>query len=220
MQEADLMPYGHRRDHAILANAVRRPVMIKPRFSERMHTMRTFPTRTALFTALLACAPLAFAAVPPASSAQPGSSAQSMHHGDGHMRDHRMGMGMLDQLNLTDAQHTSIRELRQQSFTAARPAMQTLRQQRMAFERATPGSADYQTAANTLAQAEADAAHAQVLREADLRSKIYNVLTPAQRTQLASLKEQRKARMQKWREAHTRHTMTPPGAPAPATSSR
>jgi Spy/CpxP family protein refolding chaperone len=59
-----------------------------------------------------------------------------------------------------------------------------------------------------------------VLREADLRGKIYNVLTPAQRTQLASLKEQREARMQKWRDAHTRHTMTPPAASAPATSSR
>lgn len=129
-------------------------------------------------------------------------------------------MGMLDQLNLTDAQHTSIRELMQQSFTAARPAMQTLRQQRMAFEQATPGGADYQSAAIALAQAEADAAHAKVLREADLRSKIYNVLTPAQRTQLASLKEQRKARVQKWREAHMHHTMTPPAAPAPATSSR
>lgn len=175
--------------------------------------MRTFPARYALFTALLVCTPFAFAAPPPpASSASAGLTARPMHqHGDA-MRGHRMGM--LDQLNLTAAQRTSIHELRQQSFTAARPAMQTLRQQRMAFEQATPGSADYQTAANALAQAEADAAHARVLREADLRSKIYNVLTPAQRTQLASLKEQRKARMQKWREAHMRHTMTPPAAPA------
>lgn len=182
--------------------------------------MRTFPAHSALFAALLVCTPLAFAAPPPASSASAGSMAQPMHQRGESMqkRDHRMGM--LDQLNLTDAQRTSIRELRQQSFTTARPAMQTLRQQRMAFERATPGSADYQTAANTLAQAEADAARTRVLREADLRGKIYNVLTPAQRTQLASLKEQREARMQKWRDAHMRHTMTPPAASAPATSSR
>lgn len=181
--------------------------------------MRTFPARSTLFAALLVCTPFAFAAPPPASSVSAGSTAQTTHRGGGPMQRRGHRMGMLDQLNLTDAQHTSIRELKQQSFTAARPAMQSLRQQRMAFERATPGSADYQTAANALAQAEADAARAQVLREADLRSKIYNVLTPAQRTQMASLKEQRKARMQKWREAHMRHTMTPPAAPAPATSS-
>ncbi len=181
--------------------------------------MRTFPTRTALFAALLACAPLAFAATPaPANSASTGSSAQSMHHGGEHMRGHRMGL--LDQLNLTEAQHASIRELQQQSFAAARPAMQALREQRIAFERATPGSADYQTAANALAQAESTAVHARVLREADLRSKIYNVLTPAQRTQLASLKQQREAKQEGWRKAHMRHTMTPTATPAPAASSR
>ena len=176
--------------------------------------MRNCFVHSALAIALAACMPLAFAAAPPPASTAPATSAapQWSHHHGPSMRGHRMGMW--DQLDLSDTQRASIRQLRQQGFQQARPQMQALRQQRMAFERATPGSADYQTAANALAQAESNAAHARVLSEADLRSKIYNVLTPAQRTKLASLREQRQAKMQQWREAHMQHQAAPASAAA------
>lgn len=171
--------------------------------------MRVRHLSAALALACIASAPLALAATPPATSAPASSTPQwSGHHGEGmHHRDGQMGrhMGMLDQLDLSTTQQASIKQLRQQSFQQARASMQTLHQQRMAFENATPGSNNYQTAADALATAEANATHARVLNEADLRSKIYNVLTPAQRTKLASLRTAREARMQQWHETHMQH---------------
>lgn len=181
--------------------------------------MRVRHLSTALALALIASAPFAFAATPQTANAPttsaPASSAQHWsHHRDGRMHHH---MQMLDQLDLSTAQQASIKQLRTQSFQQAHANMQALHQQRMAFESATPGSADYQTAANALATAEANAAHARVLSEADLRSKIYNVLTPAQRTKLASLRTAREARMQQWREAHMQHK-APASSAAPEAS--
>jgi Spy/CpxP family protein refolding chaperone len=89
----------------------------------------------------------------------------------------------------------------QQNFQQARPEMQSLRQKRVAFDNATPGTSQFQSAANDLAQAESTAAHAQVLRQADLRTKIYNLLTSEQRTKLASLIQQRQQEMQQRRAA-------------------
>jgi Spy/CpxP family protein refolding chaperone len=158
----------------------------------------------------LVCSPLAFAAAnPPAGSTAGGAAAKS-----GQPADRAGRMGMLDQLGLTDAQRTSIRQILRQSFEQTRPEMQALRQKELAFETATPGSPAYQTATSDLAQAESNAAHAQVLRQAALRTRIYNQLTPAQRAKLAGLQAQREAKIKQWRESRRRN------APAPAASSR
>lgn len=89
-------------------------------------------------------------------------------------------------------------------------------QKRMAFENATPGSADYQAVTRELEQAEAQAAQTRVSSQATLRTKIYNELTPKQRTQLASLRSQRQARMEKWHAKRSAHKAM---RPAPATTS-
>lgn len=132
----------------------------------------------ALVTAL-GCAPLALA--------QQADQAWHGHHGMA------MGGHMFDQLGLSDAQRTQIKQLTRQAFAQAKPQMQALRQARHAFEAATPGTAGYQTAASNLAEAEADAARARTTNRANLRAQIYQVLTPAQRTQFASLRAQHKA---------------------------
>lgn len=172
--------------------------------------MRKPLLRSTLLAAVLASSPLALAAVPPAPGTS-GKAAASQHAG------HRGGhaMGILDQLGLTDSQRTQVRQLLEQAFAQARPEMQALRQKRMAFDNATPGSQAYQTAAADLAQAESNAARAQVMRQADLRTKIYNLLTPEQRSRYASLRTQREARMKQWREAHRQQ----PRDHAPASSS-
>jgi len=157
--------------------------------------------RSALLATVLACSSLAFAAAPPsAGTAATGMSQPAKHRGGHHMNGHHMKL--LDQLNLSDTQRTSVHQLFQQNFEQARPDMQTLRQKRMAFDNATPGSSAYQSAANDLAQAESNAAHAQVLRQAELRTGIYNLLTPEQRTQYATLRAQHQAKMKQWRESH------------------
>jgi len=164
--------------------------------------------RSAVLAAALACASLAFAAAPPpAGTAATGTSQPARHRGGHHMK-------LFDQLNLSETQRTSVRQLFRQNFEQGRPEMQALRQKRTAFDNATPGSAAYQDAANDLAQAESNAAHAQVLRQAALRTKIYDLLTPEQRTQYATLRAQHRAKMKQWRESH----MQKRSGIAPATS--
>ena len=150
--------------------------------------MRKTYLLSAALVAVLGCAPLAFAQ-------------QAGHDWHGH---HGMAMGghMYDQLNLSDAQRTQIKQLTQQDFAQAKPQMQALRQARQTFESASPGTADYQTAASNLAEAEADAARTRTTNRANLRAQIYQVLTPTQRTQLASLQAEHKAQKQQWRESH------------------
>lgn len=161
--------------------------------------MRKFPVHTTLFVTMLACMPLAFAA-PPQQTAPSGSSA--VENGQ---REHqpRQPEALFDQLGLTDAQRASVRQLIQQSFQQARPEMEALRQKRMAFDNATPGSNQFKAAADDLAETESSAVRAQVLRQADLRTKVYNLLTPEQRTKLTALVSQREQRMQQ------RSTITP-----------
>ncbi|HEX5954076.1 MAG TPA: Spy/CpxP family protein refolding chaperone [Rhodanobacteraceae bacterium] len=154
--------------------------------------MHHFPFRSAVLAAALACAPLAFAASPPPAGSTTGMSQPAKHHGGYHMH-------MFDKLNLSDSQRTSVQQLFQQSFEQARPEMQALQQKQAAFQNATPGSAAYQSAANDLAQAESNAARDRVLRQAELHTKIYNLLTPEQRTQYATLRAQHETGMKRWR---------------------
>lgn len=170
--------------------------------------MHTFHLRSAVLAAALACSSLAFAAAPPPAGTATTGTSQHAKHRDGHH------MKLFDQLNLTDTQRTSVRQLFRQNFEQARPEMQALREKRMAFDNATPGSAAYQSAANDLARAESNAAHAQVLRQAALRTKIYDLLTPEQRTQYATLRAQHRTKMKQWRESH----MQKPSGSAPASS--
>lgn len=165
--------------------------------------MRKTYLLSAVIVAVLGCAPLAFGQQTDASQTgapQPASS-QTGHAWHGH---HGMAMGghMYDQLNLSDTQRAQIKQLTEQNFAQAKPQMQALRQARKAFEAAAPGSADYQTAASNLAEAEADAARTRTTNRANLRAQIYQLLTPEQRTQLASLQADRKAQRQQWRESH------------------
>jgi Spy/CpxP family protein refolding chaperone len=193
---------------------------------------RSFPLSIFL-AAAVGFSSLAFAATgvqtsTPASSSSSGSMQKgkwhSMHHGHMHRGGgmhrggmHMLDMHMLDKLDLSDTQRTSIHQMMRDSFEQARPEMQALRQKRDAFEAATPGSSAYRSAADELAGAEANVARQRVTREAALRTRIHGVLTAQQRTQLASLRAERKARMQQWRSGHPQHHST--GAPASAASS-
>ncbi|HKT41459.1 MAG TPA: Spy/CpxP family protein refolding chaperone [Rhodanobacteraceae bacterium] len=148
--------------------------------------MRNPMIRSTLLAAMLACSSLAFAAAPQQAAA-PATTP----------RTHQQGQpNLFDELGLTDAQRSSVRQLMQQNFQQARPEMQALREKRVAFDKATPGTSQFQGAANDLAAAESGAAHDQVLRQADLRTKVYNLLTAEQRTRLASLVKQRQQEMQ------------------------
>lgn len=136
-----------------------------------------------------------------------------MDHGWHGGRHGMMAMHELGKLNLSDAQKNSIKQAAQQSFGQMKPQMEALRQQRQAFESMDPTSSGYQTAAGNLAQAEAAAASARVMQRAALRAQIYNVLTPSQRSQLATDRAQRQARMQQWKQFQSQHPL-PSSGPA------
>ena len=122
------------------------------------------------------------------------------HHGMSTMHE-------LHKLNLSDAQRAQIKQLTKQNFEQLKPQMQAVRQQRKTFESMDPTASGYQAAANTLAQAEANMARARVLQRASLRTQVYNLLTPAQRSQLVAMREQRQARMQQWKEFKAQHPL-------------
>ncbi|MGH8114183.1 MAG: Spy/CpxP family protein refolding chaperone [Rhodanobacteraceae bacterium] len=171
-----------------------------------MHS-RIFRT-TALATAI-AFSSLAFAAgATPAQAKSITSSTKSTNQAQQH--------SILEELHLTEKQQTTIRETMQQNFQQLRPQMQTVAQKREAFENATPGSAGYQATVNDLAQAEADFARARTLREGALRSKINEVLTPAQRTKLKNLIAEQRARAQQMQQAaqaqHAAGSSSPPAS--------
>jgi Spy/CpxP family protein refolding chaperone len=164
--------------------------------------------RSALLSTAIAISTLAFAAT---GSAAPPPPAPPAAQAQQQVRPH----SILDQLGLTEAQRTQIQQLQKSSVEKELPFMQALQQKREAFSSETPGSSGYQSAANALATAEASAARSHVLTEAAYRADVYHLLTPEQRTKLASLAAQQKARMQQWRKEQAQRAAA---AKAPAAS--
>lgn len=123
------------------------------------------------------------------------------HHGDHH------GMMELGKLNLSDTQRASIKQIMKSSFEQNRSRFQAARQQRQAFEAMKPTDPGYQAATSSLAQAEGAAASARVQQMANVRAQIYNVLTPAQQSQLATIQAERQTRMQQWKEFKAEHPL-------------
>ena len=117
---------------------------------------------------------------------------------------HRGGVLMHDlkALNLSDSQKASVKALFKSSREQYRPQFQAFFTQRQAFAAATPGTAEFQSATASLAQAASSAASARVQQQAELRTQIYALLTDAQKQQWATLQAQHQARMAEWQAKH------------------
>lgn len=100
--------------------------------------------RSTLPASLLTCSFIAFATAPQQTAPQ-GSAATPNTQA-------KRAPNLFDELGLTETQRSSVRQLMQQNFQQARPQLETLNQKRMAFENATPGSSQFQAAADDLAQ--------------------------------------------------------------------
>ncbi len=157
--------------------------------------MRKNITLALALASAMALAPFAIAA------AQDGGP----HGGHGH---HGAAFAAMSKLNLSDAQKASIKQIMQTAFAQNKPQRQALHQQREAFEAMAPNSSGYQAAASSLAQAEGAAAVARVQQRAAIRAQIYAVLTPAQQTQLASIKAADQARHQQWEQFKAQHPVS------------
>ena len=119
-------------------------------------------------------------------------------------------------LNLTDAQKTQIKQIMQQSFASLKSQAQAVHQQREAFEALSPSASNYQSAAASLAQAEANFTSARITARAAVTAQIYNsVLTSAQQSQYISQKAAVEARKAQWQQFKAEHPL-----PASASSAQ
>lgn len=132
--------------------------------------------------------------------------------GDHGHRDHHGMREAFAKLNLTDAQKASIKQITQASREQNKGQWQALHTQREAFEQMTPDQVGYQAAAARLAQAEGQATQARIEQRARVKAQIYAVLTAQQKAQLATMRAQREARREQWKEFRQSH-------PAPSASS-
>lgn len=121
------------------------------------------------------------------------------HHG------HHGQMMMLHKLDLSDAQKASVKQIVQADREQNKAPREALRQQRRAFESMTPNQVGYQAAAANLAKAEGQATQDRVLRKANLRAKIYAVLTPQQQAQAATFMAQAQERRAQWKQFKAEH---------------
>lgn len=132
-------------------------------------------------------------------------SAPGGHHGHHGQRHGAAIMHMAHKLDLSDAQRASIKQIMRTNGEQNKGSRQALRQQRAAFAAMTPDASGYQAAATSLAQAEAQAAQNRVQTRANVRAQVYAVLTPAQRTQMATIKADAQARRKQWKQFRAEH---------------
>ena len=153
---------------------------------------------------VLPAAVLAAALLSTAVSAQPAADAagappaHAWHH-------HRHGGELfheLKALNLSEQQKASVKQILQSSHAQNKAQFQSFFAARQAYESATPGSAEFQTAAANLSQAASAAAAARVQQGAEVRTQVYALLTDAQKAQWATLQAQRQARIAAWKAQH------------------
>ncbi|MEA3150722.1 MAG: periplasmic protein CpxP/Spy [Gammaproteobacteria bacterium] len=117
------------------------------------------------------------AATPPAAARGPG------HHGSGPER-------LFSKLGLSAEQKASIKTL----FTTAKPQMKSLHEQLRAnhlkLMQTKPDDPNYAHVVAEVAQSNATLASQRTTQRAELKAQMYAVLTPAQKTQLATLEAQ------------------------------
>jgi protein CpxP len=110
---------------------------------------------------------------------------------DGHGHGHGPGPGgpymhELRDLDLSDAQRTQIKgffDAGREQGKASRDAMRDLHR---SYDLAVPGSKEFSTLTTKLADAESVEARERVQKMAELRTQVYGVLTPDQRSKLAT----------------------------------
>lgn len=158
--------------------------------------MRKSMTLSLILSAALGVSALAFA-----GPGGPGFGDQHGHRGEGAMA--------FRGLNLTDAQKSQIKQIMQQSFASLKNQAQAVHQQREAFEALSPSASNYQSAAASLAQAEANFTSARITARAAATAQIYNsVLTGAQQTQYVSQKAAFEARKAQWQQFKAEHPVS------------
>jgi Spy/CpxP family protein refolding chaperone len=152
-----------------------------------MKSMRNIPAAGLLAGAALLAAAAGFTVAraaddAAATSAVPDATPQG-HHGWGPGR-------IYSRLNLTAEQKESIKAI----MTAAKPQMQSMHAQMKAnhlkMTQTTPDDPNYASVVAEVAQTNATLASQRTTQMSEIKAQIYALLTPAQKTQLATLEAQ------------------------------
>jgi Spy/CpxP family protein refolding chaperone len=129
-----------------------------------------------------------------------GDKALRMHGGPGMMMpgmETHMLMRMADELALSPEQRQTIRGF----FSSAQPGFQKLHEQMRANTKlmldTQPDDPKYQTVVQQVSQSSAELAQQMVLQSSQLRTQVYSVLTPEQKTKLKARQSEMQAR---WEE--------------------
>ncbi|MDP3293239.1 MAG: Spy/CpxP family protein refolding chaperone [Nevskia sp.] len=143
----------------------------------------------ALCAGLMIAAPQFANAQPPAPDTAAGTDRPPHEKGhDGRHGGPRHGGGPfmheLKSLDLSDAQRSSVRDAVKAQWQSAHDERQAARQLHRNVEIATPDSPGYSGLVNQLADAQAVEARDRVQKQAALKSQIFAMLTPAQKTAL------------------------------------
>jgi periplasmic protein CpxP/Spy len=170
--------------------------------------MRKSVTLSIILSAALGASSLAFAGL-----GGPGGGPDLGPGPHGHHGEERMAFRGL---NLTDTQKSQIKQIMQQSFASLKAQAQAVHQQREAFEALSPNASNYQSAAASLAQAEANFTSARITARAAATAQIYSsVLTSAQQGQYTAQKAALEARRTQWQQFKAEHPL-----PASASSAQ
>lgn len=140
------------------------------------------------------------AATPGGEHGRHGGKGMRMHGGPGMMMpgmDSHMLMRMADELGLTTEQRQTIRGF----FDAAQPGFRSLHEQMRANTKlmlnTQPDDPKYQSVVQQVGQSSAELAQQMVLQSSQLRTQVYGVLTPEQKTKLKAKQSEMQAR---WEE--------------------
>ncbi|MGA2777971.1 MAG: Spy/CpxP family protein refolding chaperone [Steroidobacteraceae bacterium] len=128
-----------------------------------------------------------------ATTTAPAAGPYGGHHGH-----HGWGLAHLySKLGLSADQQASVKSI----LTAAGPGLKSLHQQMRAnslkLRQTTPDDPNYASVANEVSQTHGALSTQLVAQMADVRSQLYAILTPAQKTQLAALQAQQQANGQR-----------------------
>lgn len=128
---------------------------------------------------------------------KPGGKGMRMHGGPGMMMpgmESHMLMRMADELELTTEQRQTIRGF----FETAQPGFRKLHEQMRANTNlmlgTQPDDPSYQTVVQQVSQSSAELAQQMVLQSSQLRTQVYAVLTPGQKTKLKAKQAEMQAR--------------------------
>jgi Spy/CpxP family protein refolding chaperone len=107
---------------------------------------------------------------------------------------HRHGGMLLSKLNLTPEQQVSIKTIMANAGPQMKSIFQEMRDNSQKLRQTQPTDANYAAVVAQVTQANGSLHSQMITQRESVRAQIYEILTPEQRTQLATLQAQRQAR--------------------------